>query len=1035
MQLSRRTTTLRRVWLFAFSFLTVLASAPAQTPAVGTIEGRVLNPATGEYLEFARISVEGTLLETLTDAAGQYRVNNIPAGPARLRVFRTGLSSQTSTVDVAAGGVVQLNFELRAQEGTRPSDSTVRLDKFVVGTSKEMDGAAIAINTQRFAANVMNVVAADEYSAMTEGGVGELLKAVPGMNVEIGGGGEPYLLSMNGVPPANVPVTIGGFTLANATAGTSRQTGIEQISMNNVSRIEVAYTPTPETTGSALAGGVNLVPRSAFERSKPVYTLTGYMAMRDHELNLGSTPGPVRNATPKIRPGIDFSAIVPVNSRLGFTLSASTSSAYTGGDFIQRGWRGVSLVTNGAALPDTTADRPYLTDFSYGDQPKLTKRYSFGGTFDLKLSRNDRLSLSYMHGFIDFYSNNRSLQFFTTGVAPGNFGPEFTRGNAGAGEIRSVNGVGVFGGRVLMPALTYLHTGPIWKIEAGAGHSHSTRHNNNINDGHFSNVQARRLNTTVSYLDNSSYLRPATIAVSAANGTPVDPFSIESYTLNTANGAALAVTDLQRSVYANARRDFFGPIPLTLKAGIDLKQIKRDQRNDQSAFTFVGADRVANTADDNARVALDASFSERTPPFGFPQTDWISNHRLWDLWKTNPDYFTLNEVTRHTNTTAQSKYAEELISAAYLRGDVQLFEGRLKLVGGVRAEQTNVEGEGQLIDPTRNFQYDSSGRALLGANGRPLPITTNALEAARLTNIDRGLQSQKEYLRWFPSLNAAYSIRENLIARAGYYHSVGRPNLVQYAGALTLPDTENIPSPSNRITVNNAGIKAWSARTMKVTLEYYFENVGLVSIAGFQRDIENFFGSTVFQASPQFLALYGLDPAEYGEYDVNTQYNLPNPVRMSGVDFNYKQALTFLPNWARGIQVYANASALRATGDDSNNFQGYVPRTVNWGVSLTREKFKLQTKWNYSGRRRQGPVAAGRGIQPATYNWNSKRLLVDVIGEYTFNKRWSFFANLNNVGDTPNDIEIAAPNTPELAQFRQRLQYGSLWTCGIKAVF
>jgi hypothetical protein len=42
---------------------------------------------------------------------------------------------------------------------------------------------------------------------------------------------------------------------------------------------------------------------------------------------------------------------------------------------------------------------------------------------------------------------------------------------------------------------------------------------------------------------------------------------------------------------------------------------------------------------------------------------------------------------------------------------------------------------------------------------------------------------------------------------------------------------------------------------------------------------------------------------------------------------------------------------------------------------------------------------------------------------------------LNNVGDTPADIEIANPNTPEIAQFRQRLQYGSLWTCGIKATF
>ncbi len=54
-----------------------------------------------------------------------------------------------------------------------------------------------------------------------------------------------------------------------------------------------------------------------------------------------------------------------------------------------------------------------------------------------------------------------------------------------------------------------------------------------------------------------------------------------------------------------------------------------------------------------------------------------------------------------------SKHAEEVVSSAYVRGDAQFFERRLKLVGGLRAEQTNVQGEGRLLDPTRNFQRGS----------------------------------------------------------------------------------------------------------------------------------------------------------------------------------------------------------------------------------------------------------------------------------------------------------------------------------------
>jgi iron complex outermembrane recepter protein len=154
---------------------------------------------------------------------------------------------------------------------------------------------------------------------------------------------------------------------------------------------------------------------------------------------------------------------------------------------------------------------------------------------------------------------------------------------------------------------------------------------------------------------------------------------------------------------------------------------------------------------------------------------------------------------------------------------------------------------------------------------------------------------------------------------------------------------------------------------------------------------------------------------------------------MSGVDVNYKQALTFLPDWARGVQVYANASALRATNDDGANFF-FVPRTVNWGASLTRSRFRVQLKWNYNSRKRQGPFA-GRSIEPGTYNWTAERMLMDVIGEVYFHKRWSLFANLNNIADTPSDLEIFGPSTPEYAQFRRRLNFGSLWTIGVKGTF
>jgi hypothetical protein len=52
--------------------LTLLVPVFAQSPATGTIEGRVLSAETGDSIENARVTVEGTALETLTDVTGRF---------------------------------------------------------------------------------------------------------------------------------------------------------------------------------------------------------------------------------------------------------------------------------------------------------------------------------------------------------------------------------------------------------------------------------------------------------------------------------------------------------------------------------------------------------------------------------------------------------------------------------------------------------------------------------------------------------------------------------------------------------------------------------------------------------------------------------------------------------------------------------------------------------------------------------------------------------------------------------------------------
>jgi hypothetical protein len=210
--------------------------------------------------------------------------------------------------------------------------------------------------------------------------------------------------------------------------------------------------------------------------------------------------------------------------------------------------------------------------------------------------------------------------------------------------------------------------------------------------------------------------------------------------------------------------------------------------------------------------------------------------------------------------------------------------------------------------------------------------------------------------------------------------------------------------------------------------------VGLVSVGAFRRQFENFFGSTVFPATPEFLSVHGLPAAEYGRFDVATQYNLPAIVHIEGLDFQYRQALTFLPAWARGVQVIASGASQRIAGVEADNFNGLIPRTASVGLVLTRPRFNVRANWTYQSERKLAQIN-GLSVGPGTFTYATPRRLVDVNAEFNLTRRLSVFGNIRNWGDEPEDFERRGPLTPDRARFRQSDRYGALWIFGLRGNF
>jgi iron complex outermembrane receptor protein len=259
--------------------LALAAFTPLQAQtATGSISGRVLNEATGQYLNNARITVKGTDLSVLTDETGTFRISGVPAGSAVVEAFYSGLDPLAVSVPVSAGQNTPRDINLTNKAAYGDKTATVKLDAFVLTASKMTEGEALATNEQRFASNIKNVVATDAFGDVTEGNVAEFMKFLPGVTIEYSDA-SPNAVAVRGFDPNMTGVSVDGAQLANA-SGSAANRGFlfTQVSINNTSRIEVTKVPTPSSPADGISGTVNMVSKSAFERSKAQFNYRYFLS-------------------------------------------------------------------------------------------------------------------------------------------------------------------------------------------------------------------------------------------------------------------------------------------------------------------------------------------------------------------------------------------------------------------------------------------------------------------------------------------------------------------------------------------------------------------------------------------------------------------------------------------------------------------------------------------------------------------------------------------------------------------------------------
>jgi iron complex outermembrane receptor protein len=1021
----------------------------AAAQQTGSITGRVQNVVTGQYLSNARVTVRGTDLVAFTDQAGTFRIAAVPAGPAVVEVFYTDLDAQTLTLDVAAGQTVEQNVNLTSVARYGRDPTIVTLDPFLVASDKETDAQAIASNDQRFAPNIKNVMSTDSLGDVLGSSVGEFLKFVPGVAAEydnasvigvtirgIGGGMTSF--SSDGSPMVSASVSVNNL----------RSFDTNSMALNDISRIEVTKVPTPSTPADSLAGSVNMVSKSAFERSAAQLRYGVTLVGNGENLSLRKTPSPYYDSkTWKLNPGFDFDYTLPLGKNFGLVVT---------GLYVNRfNEQHISQMTYNPAGTGTGASiaRPYLQSHLLADDPRNEARKTVSLKADWRVTRHSVLSVSgQWNHLVHSIGNNRLTSDVGTNGTPTpatgvplSFGDDYSIGATGRGSATLTMTDQRYEQTSALAKANYRFDDGTWKIDAALSHSASKALRRNTEHGHFHSVNAAlSMPVRVSLLRvNPDY--PGVLEVHDASNRAVDFTNINNYRVTTATDIPLHKKAKSNAGSFSVRRRFgVFPVPASLQFGGSLGDQTLDMRTHTRTWTYNGPDGNSATPDSPAPFVVPDHLN-RDAGFGYGRNmPWFSPRQAWSAFRANPVLFSQTPaqvVAAETGRITNSYFIEEKVSALYLQAETSLFKNRLKVLTGVRYEKTEDDGVGQLYDPNAVFVRDADGSFARNSAGsrirKPEAGLAGSLEEVALVRKERAYHGQRTYDGYYPSLHLTYDIKENFLARLAFAQTYGRPDFSDIIPTATINEADltdaQMDDPrviKGTITVNNTALRPWSADNYDLSLEYYTSQGGLFSAGVFLKEIRDFFGTGVRVATAADLEPLGLD-ARYVGWNLNTKFN-SGDARIKGAEFNIRHSLRALGQWGSYFTVFINATKLQLEGNQRASFASFLSKSANWGASFSRKRFTGVARWNYRGLNKRDAFPS---FGPDAFNYIEARTTLDLSFAYQLSRRLTLTASVNNLFDEPQVALRYGSQTPAYARQLNTRTFGPILALGLKGSF
>lgn len=757
--------------LLVAACVALLTSPVAQAQDnTGSVTGRVLNATNGSFLSKARVSVDGTELSALTNDFGEYEIKGVPAGEKTLTVTYLGLEPKTATVSVGAGVTARQDVQLGDRGGI------VVLDAFVIESQRFKNATDIAINEERHSVNIKNVVAADAFGDIPGGNVGEFVKYLPGIELEYGGTyiapTDAFGVSVRGFGAADTAIYIDGVPIASASqASLTTQVGLDMMSINNASRVELIKVPTPDMKMSSVGGQINLISKSAFEFAKPSFTVKAYTVINSEFVNpFERVAGPKPKKVYAGQPGLELTYVKPVNDKFGISVTASSFSQYSVNRRLRPEW-GTASVTNidmrpfggttGTTLTNANGPvsltNPYMTRVSITDSPRTNTSMSASVKADWRPLPGLSLTGSYQISTYEAADAARRIQIRTQ--RPQTWDATSTISLPYLQPAQSANGVAYNPGNALDMNIDsrdkegITHTGYLkatylkgpWDIKALASASTSRASFKDFDNGHFSTVDVSASGQIgqIKFEDIKDGI-PGRTTVYDRFGNVFDFTKLSNWTVPTIQGrrgTAESLDDVFNYKLDVRRQLDFLPwdfARFTLQAGFLREETLKKKWGLGTGYreTYTGPALTSSSYLDDTYLGYD-------PGFGFSPQEWISTYKLYDIYSANRSQFNADsesdKVNNWNSMVGQNKKIKETQDGWYAMIEAQALDSRLNVVAGLRQESAKRTGFGPQIDGKWNYLKENDGTlyrnpTLVGTSAGTVRIDqTNSILFAQTT--------------------------------------------------------------------------------------------------------------------------------------------------------------------------------------------------------------------------------------------------------------------------------------------------------------